>query len=97
MPDALFQAVAALMPKHFIEFVLSEDITDWTGDREGIDYGPRWEGDFGVRGDVEMMRRQKLRDDAAAELAARRRAEKAAEEKTAMIAKRNRAGRAKVR
>jgi hypothetical protein len=51
------RAVAALLPKYFVEFVYSEDLTDWTADRPGYDYGPRWEGDPGIRGDADKRRR----------------------------------------
>ena len=91
------KAVAALMPKRYIEFVLSDDLTDWKEDREGVDYGPRWEGDLGVRGDVEMRRREKAREDAAAALAARIQKEEDQAAKSALIAARNRAGRSKLR
>ena len=85
------------MPKRYIEFILADDITDWKEDRPGIDYGPRWEGDMGVRGDLVMQRRQKARDDAAAALALRLKTEHDNEVRSALIAKRNRAGRQKLK
>lgn len=37
------------MPRFFLEFMNAEDISDWLADRPGVDYGPRWPGDKGVR------------------------------------------------
>jgi hypothetical protein len=90
------RAAAALLPTMFLEFVLSGDIIDWTGDRDGVDVGPRWEGDLGVRGEAEMERRAKARETAAAALAARIAAEKAKEEQSARLARRNKGGRPRI-
>lgn len=43
------QAVANLTPRLFIEFINAEDVSDWSADRPGFDYGPRWPGDPGIR------------------------------------------------
>jgi hypothetical protein len=53
------QAVATLMPRVFLEFLRTEEVSDWAQDRPGVDYGPRWLGDAGIR--VEQQReREKL-------------------------------------
>lgn len=52
------QAVAALLPKYFVEFVKAEDVSDWVQDRPGVDYGPRWVGDVGVRWEEEAKRQE---------------------------------------
>lgn len=56
--------MASLLPRYFVEFVHAEEVSDWTQDRPGVDYGPRWPGDPGIR-----VRQQEQREKLAEMLA----------------------------
>jgi hypothetical protein len=44
------------MPRAFVEFMRTEEVSDWIQDRPGVDYGPRWLGDGGVRAEQQRER-----------------------------------------
>ena len=57
------QAVASLLPRFFVEFLRADTVSDWVQDRPGLDYGPRWHGDEGIRAEAAKKRAE---DEAAA-------------------------------